>query len=174
MVCAACFQCIAFADGSCTKLCRNAIPNGSCEEYGQTRLVIPPSSVLPYFDTSQEKCYVQVLKHTTKTYKNNIFLGIDGGKWYDAKRKLIPIASTSSAVTIEDFQSNKWTKFPAQPIPHYVNKGHIYIYIVGTHFETEDYEAGEITGITEKPFRRGTQYVDSDHIHKVYDAKDGK
>ncbi|KAK4880525.1 hypothetical protein RN001_008671 [Aquatica leii] len=87
---------------------------------------------------------------------NNIFLGIDGGKWYDAKRRLIPIASTSSAVIIEDFKSIKWTKFPAQLIAHYFNKGHIYTYIVGTHFETEDYEAGEITGVTEKPFRRGT------------------
>ncbi|KAK4882445.1 hypothetical protein RN001_005764 [Aquatica leii] len=102
---------------------------------------------------------------------NNIFLGIDGGKWYDAKRRLIPIASTSSAVIIEDFKSIKWIKFPAQPIPHYFNKGHIYNYIVGTHFETEDYEAGEITGVTKKPFRRRTQMSDGQRKLSGYQYK---
>ncbi|KAK4882555.1 hypothetical protein RN001_005874 [Aquatica leii] len=50
------------------ELCRNAIPNGPCEESGQTRSITPPSSVLPQFDTSPEKCDIQVLQHTTKTY----------------------------------------------------------------------------------------------------------
>ncbi|KAG5891972.1 hypothetical protein JTB14_014416 [Gonioctena quinquepunctata] len=61
-----------------------------------------------------------------------IFLGVDGGLWYDKKREITIQASSSSASSsITSISDGKWNKFPSVDIPKYFNKGHIYTYIVG-------------------------------------------
>ncbi|KAF5285734.1 hypothetical protein FQR65_LT02262 [Abscondita terminalis] len=78
-----------------------------------------------------------------------IFLGIDNGKWYDVKRNLTHNIAASVPQTV-----SKWIKFPSRDIPKYFNKGHVYSYLVGNNFETEEFEITiNETGITEKPFK---------------------
>ncbi|KAG5873858.1 hypothetical protein JTB14_025475 [Gonioctena quinquepunctata] len=98
-----------------------------------------------------------------------IFLGVDGGLWYDKKREITIQASSSSASSsITSRSDGKWNKFPSVNIPKYFNKGHIYTSIVGPLIEDEECEI-QNESTTEKPFRRGSQYVDSDHVHDVMD-----
>ncbi|KAF5270036.1 hypothetical protein FQR65_LT05835 [Abscondita terminalis] len=97
-----------------------------------------------------------------------IFLGIDNGKWYDVKRNLTHNIAASVPQTV-----SKWIKFPSRDIPKYFNKGHVYSYLVGNNFETEEFEITiNETGITEKPFKRGAQFVGSDYIFDIFDASD--
>ncbi|KAG5888917.1 hypothetical protein JTB14_019413 [Gonioctena quinquepunctata] len=97
-----------------------------------------------------------------------IFLGVDGGLWYDKKREITIQASSSSASSsITSRSDGKWNKFPSVDIPKYFNKGHIYTYIVGALFEDEECEIQYV------PFRRGSQYIDSDHVHDVMDKLEG-
>ncbi|KAI4468043.1 e3 sumo-protein ligase [Holotrichia oblita] len=101
-----------------------------------------------------------------------IFLGVDGGKWYDAKRNLNQINGSSSS--FYNFVKT-WHKFGSQIIPKYFNKGHIYTYIAGLQLQNEEFELQDSNaGTTEKPFRKGSQFVQSDYIFNVYDAKDNK
>ncbi|KAF5283655.1 hypothetical protein FQR65_LT13779 [Abscondita terminalis] len=104
--------------------------------------------------------------------KDQIFLGIDNGKWYDLKRNTIT-NPTSSVVPAATTITTNWKKFPSCSIPKYFNKGYIYSYLVGTRFETEDYEVHyDEAGITEKPFRRGTQFVGKIKCPKTLENKD--
>ncbi|KAG5880688.1 hypothetical protein JTB14_024260 [Gonioctena quinquepunctata] len=102
-----------------------------------------------------------------------IFLGVDGGLWYDKKREISIRASSSTASSFITSRSDgKWNKFPSVDIPKYFNKGHIYTYIVGPLIEDEECEI-QYERTTEKPFRRGSQFVDSDHVHDVMDKLEG-
>ncbi|KAF5270830.1 hypothetical protein FQR65_LT17785 [Abscondita terminalis] len=109
--------------------------------------------------------------------ENHIFLCVDGGKWYDAKRNLGNTNNECSSGTVpRTIQMSVstapllWAKFPSRAIPKYLNKGHIYTYIAGLQYENDDHEV-QHEGTTEKPFRRGSQFVSSDYIYEVYDAK---
>ncbi|XP_031327231.1 uncharacterized protein LOC116180523 [Photinus pyralis] len=105
---------------------------------------------------------------------NSISLAIDGGKWYDMKRNVVVTASTSTAASgPASDETLLWARFPSREIPQYFNKGHIYTYLVGCFFENEDYVSNN-TGVTEKPFRRGSQFVSSDHLHEVFDSSDNR
>ncbi|KAG5886265.1 hypothetical protein JTB14_020828 [Gonioctena quinquepunctata] len=103
----------------------------------------------------------------------NIFLGVDGGKWYDAKNNLIQQPQASSRDTSFSSTELKWGKFPSCRIPKYFNKGHIFTFIVNENIECEDPEVDDMqTKITVEPIKRGHQYVDSDHITEVQDAQE--
>ncbi|CAG9814135.1 unnamed protein product [Phaedon cochleariae] len=109
--------------------------------------------------------------------ESKIFLGIDGGKWYDAKRNLQPIQpGTSNAYDQCTSDDIFWDNFPSSTIPQFFNKGHIYTYIIGENIENEDPEVEvteDKTYTTVKPFRRGHQYVSSQHISEVQDGCSG-
>ncbi|CAG9812708.1 unnamed protein product [Phaedon cochleariae] len=107
---------------------------------------------------------------------DRIFLGVDQGKWYDAKARILQQASTSSSSSLCNplLDAIVWGHFPSHDLPKYFNKGHIYTYIVGNNVENEDPEMQDIsennTVTTVKPFRKGHQFVDSDHISCVEDG----
>ncbi|XP_044746326.1 uncharacterized protein LOC123307908 [Coccinella septempunctata] len=104
--------------------------------------------------------------------EGNIFSGVDGGKWYDLKNNAKPGPSSNADESL--FEGVVWGKFPSCNVPLYFNKGHIYTYIVGENVESDD---PKILGVadqsvtTVKPFRRGHQYVSSDHISDVEDGE---
>ncbi|KAK4887460.1 hypothetical protein RN001_003731 [Aquatica leii] len=54
--------------------------------------------------------------------ENAIFIGVDGGKWYDAKRNIINIASGSTSQLETNMLISNWNKFPSVSVPPYFNK----------------------------------------------------
>ncbi|KAG5872687.1 hypothetical protein JTB14_003044 [Gonioctena quinquepunctata] len=125
----------------------------------------------------------QLIERVKNCIKNGqdqkICPGIDNGKWYDMKRNLkqdTPICSKHYNLQLK-FDRVKWGRFPSCRIPEYYNKGHIYTYIIGENVQNEDPdveiddEQNIVTSV--KPFRRGSQYVDSDHVSEVFDSSDG-
>ncbi|KAG5863881.1 hypothetical protein JTB14_026685 [Gonioctena quinquepunctata] len=120
-----------------------------------------------------EYCFFRIKNCIDAGREHYIFLGVDGGLWYDKKREITIQASSSSASSsITSISDGKWNKFPSVDIPKYFNKGHIYTYIVEPLIENEECEI-QYESTTEKPFRRGSQYVDSDHVHDVMDKLEG-
>ncbi|KAG5868616.1 hypothetical protein JTB14_023215 [Gonioctena quinquepunctata] len=108
---------------------------------------------------------------------SKIALGVYQGKWYDLKINRAQQAGPSRSDNNMDPQSpvSLWAKFPSLVIPKYFNKGHIYTYIVDNHVDDVDPTLENIneddTTTTVKPLRRGSQFVDSDHISEVFDTK---
>ncbi|KAG5864584.1 hypothetical protein JTB14_028102 [Gonioctena quinquepunctata] len=66
------------------------------------------------------------------------------------------------------------SQFSSHALPKYFNKRHTYTYLIGASVENEDPDMSVVsennTISTVKPFRRGHQYVDSDHISSVEDG----
>ena len=104
--------------------------------------------------------------------------GIDGGKWLKAKEDREHGSNlTDHKSLVPDPPQKNWGVFPSYDIPSLFNYGHVYHYALETlptstdNFCEEDENEQGIGHITDKPFKNGRKYVDSDFVHDVEDNR---
>ena len=104
--------------------------------------------------------------------------GIDGGKWLKAKEDREHGSNlTDHKSLVPDPPQKNWGVFPSSDIPSLFNYGHVYHYALETlpastdNFCEEDENDQGIGHMTDKPFKNGRKYVDSDFVHDVEDNR---
>ena len=110
--------------------------------------------------------------------------GVDGGKWYELKKKGGNLVSASSAAkdssSAANTPSDGWTAFPSVDIPEMFNYGNSYHYLIESIAEfgiTYDYDSDkEIDSdddsgytTTEKPLRKGRKLIESEFVVDLQD-----
>ena len=104
--------------------------------------------------------------------------GIDGGKWLKAKEDPEHGSNlTKHKSLVPDPPQKNWRVFPSCDIPSLFNYGHVYHYSLETlptcsdNFAKEDENDQGIRHMTDKAFKNGRKYVDSDFVHDVEDNR---
>ena len=104
--------------------------------------------------------------------------GIDGGKWLKAKEDREHGSNlTDHKSLVPDPPQKNWGVFPSYDIPSLFNYGHVYHYALETlptstdYFGEEDENDQGIGHMTDKPFKNGRKYSDSDFVHDVEDNR---
>ncbi len=116
-----------------------------------------------------------------------LYIGIDGGKWYkqkvadDLQRSATAAGCIAACATVQVPVApiTGWKRFPFQPIPPGFCHGSIYHYIIETAVlrttsTSNDCDSDGEDGLyygTDKSFRRGQQYVQSSYVTNVMDTK---
>ena len=110
--------------------------------------------------------------------------GVDGGKWYELKKKGGNLASDSSAAkdssSAANTPSDGWTAFPSVDIPEMFNYGNLYHYLIESIAEfgiTYDYDSDkEIDSdddsgytTTEKSLRKGRKLMETEFVVDLQD-----
>ena len=110
---------------------------------------------------------------------------VDGGKWYNLKKKGVGLMSPSLSGIIE-IPSNGWRTFPSVDVPDMFNYGHVYHYLIqsvegfmslGCNANGEsDSETEADSGYTStaRPLRKGHNLVHSDFVENMQDNKEEK
>jgi hypothetical protein len=113
---------------------------------------------------------------------------IDDGKWYEAK---LSIENQNTCIKdggpdprkIPVIPDSAWKAFPTQDVPQQFNYGHVHYYALESlpyisfgdnqsqTLEDSDEEDNGLGHMTDKPFRMGRKYVDSDYVHDLTDNR---
>ena len=104
--------------------------------------------------------------------------GIDDGKWLKAKEDRengCSLAKNKSLVP--DPPEKNWRTFPSNNIPSLYNYGHVYHYALESlpgrsdQYGEDDEDDQGLGHMTDKPFKNGRKYVDSNFVHDVEDNR---
>lgn len=110
---------------------------------------------------------------------------VDGGKWYELKKKggsLSTASSTTKASSSSDTKpSDDWTVFPSVDIPEMFNYGHAYYHLIESvaNFglnesgsdSTDDSDGYSGYTTTEKPLRKARKLIASEYVVDIQDNK---
>lgn len=106
--------------------------------------------------------------------------GVDGGKWYELKKRGISTQTTANGATSVTAPDNGWATFPSVDVPEMFNYGSVYHYLIESiaHFGQENNsdssdEDSDDNGYlsTVKPLRKGKKLMQSEFVDDIQDNK---